>query len=262
MATFIPRMHFFEFEDFSWFPGNIRNYMTDFLRHSTIRMKLHRPIAGVLHSAMEKTGTPKIVDLCSGGGGLLAAMQRDICDSAPEGVSITFTDKYPNEEALTAICSKRPKALSFERASIDATAVPKRLKGIRTMFSAFHHFRPEIAQEILVDAVNSRQGIAVFEISRRTLLGLVPMVLAPFGVWAMTPFIRPFSLGRLFFTYIIPAVPFFVMWDGIISAFRTYTVEELEAMASKTAPENFEWNAGITNAPYGYKITYLVGVPK
>lgn len=261
MATMIPRMHFFEFEDFSWFPANIRNYMTDFLRHSTIRMKLHKPMVSILTSAMEKTGTPQIVDLCSGGGGLLAAMQRDICESARSGVSITFTDKYPNEEALTAICDERPQSLKFESASIDATAVPERLKGIRTMFSAFHHFPPEIAQEILADAVNSRQGIAVFEISRRSLLGFVPMVLSPLATWAMTPFIRPFNLGRLFFTYVIPAVPFFVMWDGIVSAFRTYTVEELQAMASPFASEDFKWSAGVTSAPYGYKITYLVGVP-
>ena len=81
MTAFIPRMHLFEFEDFPWFPSRIRDYMTDFLRHSTIRMKLHRPMIDVLTAAVEKAGTPQIVDLCSGGGGLLAAKQRDICQS-------------------------------------------------------------------------------------------------------------------------------------------------------------------------------------
>lgn len=262
MATFIPRLHFFEFEDLSWFPTNIRNFMTDFLRHSTIRMQLHRPMVRILTRAVEKSGSPKLVDLCSGGGGLLAAMHRDLSAFNASDMSITFTDKYPNVEALTAICRDRPSALHFETASIDATSVPARLKGIRTMFSAFHHFRPEVAQNILVDAVQSQQGIAVFEISRRSLLGFIPMLLSPIGVWVMTPFIRPFSFSRLFFTYIIPAVPFFVMWDGIVSAFRTYTVDEMKAMVSKLDSENFEWSAGVTNARFGYKITYLVGVPK
>jgi hypothetical protein len=261
MTTWIPRMHFFEFEDFAWFPARIRDYMTDFLRHSTIRMKLHRPMIRILTAAVEKSGTPKIVDLCSGGGGLLAAMQRDICQSGPPGMSITYTDKYPNVEALSAICREQAYGLSFERASVDATAVPVRLAGIRTMFSAFHHFRPEVAQQILADAVASRQGIAIFEISRRSLLGLVPMLLSPIGTWLMTPFIRPFDLKRLFFTYVVPAVPFFVMWDGIVSAFRTYTVDELNAMAAKLSSDRFEWTAGVTDGPYGYKITYLTGVP-
>lgn len=88
------------------------------------------------------------------------------------------------------------------------------------------------------------------------------MILSPIATWAMTPFIRPFNFRRMFFTYFIPAVPFFVMWDGIVSAFRTYTVDELRAMALQTEAEGFEWTAGVTNAPYGYKITYLVGVPK
>lgn len=262
MTAFIPRMHLFEFEDFPWFPSRIRDYMTDFLRHSTIRMKLHRPMIDVLTAAVEKAGTPQIVDLCSGGGGLLAAMQRDICKSGPPNMAIIYTDKYPNVAALSEICRERPGSISFERASVDATAVPARLKGIRTMFSAFHHFRPDVAQQILADAAESRQGIAIFEISRRSLLGFVPMLLSPIGTWLMTPFIRPFDLRRLFFTYVIPAVPFFVLWDGVVSAFRTYTVEELKDMAAKLGSEDFEWTAGVTDAPYGYKITYLTGVPK
>lgn len=262
MATFIPRLHLFEFEDLRFFPSRIRNYMTDFLRHSTIRMKLHHPIVEILTRAIEKTERHNIIDLCSGGGGLLAGLEGYICETGPSSVSITFTDKYPNIEALSAICQARPEALSFERASIDATDVPRRLKGIRTMFSSFHHFRPDVAQKILADAVESQQGIAVFEISRRSVLGLVPMLLSPIGTWIITPFIRPFNLRRLFFTYIIPAVPFFVMWDGVVSAFRTYTVEEMEAMVACLEPNNYEWDIAITDAPYNYKITYLIGVPK
>ena len=262
MTAFIPRMHFFEFEDFPWFPARLRDYMTDFLRHSTIRMKLHSPMIRVLTEAVGKTGTPQVVDLCSGGGGLLAAMQRDICRSGPAGMAIVYTDKYPNVAALSALCRERPDSIRFEPESVDATAVPARLGGIRTMFSAFHHFRPEVAQAILADAAASRQGIAIFEISRRSLLGFVPMLLSPLGTWLMTPFIRPFDLRRLFYTYVVPAVPFFVMWDGIVSAFRTYTVEELRAMAAKVEANDFEWTAGIIDGPYGYKITYLTGVPQ
>jgi hypothetical protein len=262
MAALIPRLHIFEFEDQPWFPSGIRNYMTDFLRYSTIRMRLHAPMVQILTSAIDRTGTPKVVDLCSGGGGLLAVIQRDIRKADRSGMSITFTDKYPNAEALSAICREQPNALHFEAASVDATAVPARLQGIRTMFSAFHHFRPEVAQRILDDAVRSGQGIAVFEISRRSLLGLVPMLLSPIGTWLMTPFIRPLTLGRLFFTYVVPLVPFFVMWDGIVSAFRTYTVDEMKAMAAGLGGDRFEWEAGIADAPFGYKVTYLVGVPR
>lgn len=262
MVALIPRLHLFEFEDQPWFPSGIRNYMTDFLRYSTIRMGLHRPMVRILTSVIDRTETPRVVDLCSGGGGLLAVIQRDLREAGRAGTSITFTDKYPNTEALSAICREQPHALLFEPVSVDATAVPARLQGIRTMFSAFHHFRPEVAQRILSDAVRSGQGIAVFEISRRSLRGLVPMLLSPIATWLMTPFIRPLTPGRLFFTYVVPLVPFFVMWDGIVSAFRTYTVGEMKAMAAQLDGNRFEWEAGIADAPFGYKVTYLVGVPK
>ena len=240
MRTFIPRMHLFEFEDFAIFPSRFRNYMTDFLRHSTIRMRLHRPMVDILSRALERSGQSCIVDLCSGGGGLLAELQGHIDETNSNNIKITFTDKYPNEEALSHICESRSELSNYELTSVDATAVPSRLKGLRTMFSSFHHFKPDVAEQILADAVKSRQGIAVFEISRRTPLGFVPMILAPIGTWLMTPFIRPFSYLRLFYTYIIPVVPFFIMWDGVVSAFRTYTVEEMDAMVKSLGPTDFD----------------------
>ena len=50
-----------------------------------------------------------------------------------------------------------------------ALAVPERLTGLRTVFTAFHHFRPADARAILESAVRDRQGIAIFEATFRTL---------------------------------------------------------------------------------------------
>lgn len=257
----IPRLHLFEFEDFGWFPAAIRDLMTDFLRHSTIRMRLHLPIVELLEAAMRDARTEEIVDLCSGGGGLLVEVRRELAARGARA-TVTFTDKYPNVPALEAICREDPDGLAFERDPVDATAVPARLAGLRTMFSAFHHFTPETATSILRDAVASRRGIAIFEVSRRSLTGLVPMILSPIGTWLMTPAIRPRSIGRFLFTYVIPAVPFFIMWDGVVSALRTYTAGEMRDMARAADGGNFEWSAGRARAPFGYTVTYLIGTPR
>lgn len=261
MATLLPRLQLFEFEDFSWFPATIRDLMTDFLRQSTIRMGLHRPMVALLQEALGRTRTPAIVDLCSGGGGLLVEIQNELASDPASPIAVTFTDKYPNAPALAAICASNPERLSFERQSVDATAVPSHLRGIRTLFSAFHHFSPDVATRILGDAVRTRQGIAVFEVSRRSLAGLVPMLLSPIATLLLTPFIRPLTFRRLFFTYVIPAVPFFVMWDGIVSAFRTYDPDELREMVGRLGATDFRWDIGKISAPLGYKITYIIGVP-
>lgn len=133
--TAIPRLQLFEFEDFSWFPATLRNLMTDFLRHTTIRLRLHIPIVDLLQEAMRAAGTNKLVDLCSGGGGLLVEIQKELAMRAGRQSQVMFTDKYPNVPALEVICAADPQALAFERRLIDATAVPDELDGVRTMFS-------------------------------------------------------------------------------------------------------------------------------
>jgi hypothetical protein len=37
------------------------------------------------------------------------------------------------------------------------------------MFTSFHHFRPAAAEAIIQNAVDARQGIGIFEVTRRSL---------------------------------------------------------------------------------------------
>lgn len=43
----------------------------------------------------------------------------------------------------------------------------------------------------------------------------------------MTPFWAPADLGLFFFTYVVPIVPFALVFDGVVSALRTRTFEEV-----------------------------------
>ena len=106
----------------------------------------------------------------------------------------------------------------FSDEPVSATDVPPHLAGFRTVFTAFHHFRPAEARAILAAAVRDRQGIAVAEATSRTPGALALMLLVPLAVWVLTPAIRPFRWSRLFWTYLVPVVPFAVMFDGVVSA--------------------------------------------
>ena len=112
-------------------------------------------------------------------------------------------------------------------------AVPSSLKGLRTQFLSFHHFKPEQAQAILQNAINNSQPIAIFEGQQPSVKSLIPMFLSPLNVLLTTPFIRPFKVDRILFTYLIPILPLFILWDGVISVLRTYTVKELNMMISE-----------------------------
>ncbi len=95
------------------------------------------------------------------------------------------------------------------------------------MFLSLHHFKPVDASQILQNAVDSGNSIAIFEAQERSFSSIFAMIFSPITVLLTTPFIRPFKIGRLVFTYLFPIIPLFVMWDGIVSAFRTYFKKEM-----------------------------------
>jgi hypothetical protein len=130
------------------------------------------------------------------------------------------------------------------------------------MFSAFHHFRPHEAREILREAVRRKEGIAIFEATRRSAQAIIATALAPALLLLCTPLIRPFRLSRLFWTYVVPAIPMIVFIDGVISCLRTYSPTELCRMASELKVPGYVWRAGERkNWRWGLPITYLIGRP-
>lgn len=58
------------------------------------------------------------------------------------------------------------------------------------------------------------------------------------------PFVRPFRWSRVFFTYVLPAIPMLFGWDGTVSALRAYSTDELLAIARAVpGSESYDWSA-------------------
>lgn len=254
------RLHLFEFEDQKWFPSFLRNYGTDFLGFLSNVTKMYKPIVPVLSDALKKTNTNTIIDLGSGGGGGLLWLNEELKKEVPT-LKIQLTDFYPNLSAFEYTASKTNN-ISYSKNSVDAREVPNELTGFRTQFLSLHHFKPNEARQILQNAVDSAQGIGVFEGQERSLPSIIAMIFSPLTVLFTTPFIRPFKLGRIIFTYLIPIVPLFVLWDGIVSSLRTYSVEEMESLISEIDnKESYNWEVKrVKSGPS--VILYLIGTPK
>lgn len=251
------RMHLFEFEDQSWFPDFLRNYMTDFLQFLTNKSKLFKPAIPMLDQLLRDSGEAQIIDLGSGGGGGLLWIAEELQLKHPE-LQIMMTDLYPNIKAFEYTSNKNDM-FSFREESVDARKVPDSLKGLRTQFLSLHHFRPEEAKAILQNAVDSKSNIAIFEGQERSIGSILAMIFSPVSVWLVTPFIKPFSVGRIIFTYLIPLVPLFVFWDGIVSSLRTYSVKEMENLvADLKEGELYEWNIGRVASGPGVNL-YVTG---
>ena len=254
------RLHLFEFEDQSWFPNIWREGITDYLEYAANRIDLYRPIIPNIKKGIEKSGGNRIVDICSGGGGGIMKIYQHLREESVE-TKIILTDKYPNLIAFRKLAGEGNGNIGYVESSVDAGAVPTELRGFRTQFVSFHHFRPEQARKILENAALSRSAIGIFEATERTFINFIAMLFTPLVVMLAVPFIRPFKWSRLFFTYIIPAIPFFTMWDGLVSVLRTYSIDELKEMTGDIPVQGYKWEFGSVRKMGSPGIIYLLGYP-
>lgn len=251
------RIHLFEFEDQTWFPGFLRNYVTDFLQFLSNNTGMYKPIVPLLENLLRSNNERTLVDLASGAGGGLIWLNNELRKTIPD-LKIILTDYYPNLPAF-----EYTKALAdnvdYYKIQVDARNVPEALKGIRTQFLSFHHFTPDDAKQILQNAVATNAPIAIFEAQERSFSSILAMLFSPVVVLLATPFIKPFKVGRLIFTYLIPLVPLLVLWDGVVSALRTYSVSEMTGLVNSLEDSNkYEWKIGKVRSGPGV-ILYLIG---
>lgn len=247
------RLHLFEIHDSEFCPDVIRNGLTDFLEMSIEVFDTYGPIRAHITDLLASYGPRTVIDLCSGAGGPWPHwVRKGLVDA-----SITLTDKFPSARTCEHLAGSGIRSLSYRKDPVDATKVPSELSGLRTIFTAFHHFRPEQARAIIADAVAKRQPIGIFELTSRQPRALLSMFLSPVGVWLLTPRMARIGWRKLLLTYVIPLIPLCVLIDGVISCFRTYSTDELREMVSGL---EYSWSIG-TVGTRGGPITYLMGSP-
>jgi hypothetical protein len=257
------RRHLIELEDQAWFPAAIRDAATDYLRFMLNLGNNYGPAAPLLARTLRATGAHRIVDLCSGGGGPWQRMRGELAAQG-ETPDVVLTDKYPNAPAAALLAANGSGGrIAYHPESVDALNLPRQLSGVRTMFSAFHHFTPDAAQALLHDAQRNDAPIAIFEATQRSVVSLLLIAGSPLFVFLAMPFVRPFRWRNLFFTYVIPVLPLMVLWDGMVSCLRCYTPEELRGMtAALPQRADYVWEVGeawAKGAPL--PVTYIIGMP-
>jgi hypothetical protein len=256
----VKRIDIKELHEQPWLPNILRDYMTDSLQFVMGMVGAYRPIVQRLTRAVDASGAQQLVDLCSGGGGPWPWLYKTVEAGRGGDFKIVLTDKFPNITAFERARRDSKGAIDFWPESADASHLPENLAGFRTMFTSFHHFTPEEASGIVRDAVEQRQGIGVFELPRRSLVTILWVFLVPLGALMTAPFMRPFRLSRLFWTYILPVVPFMLWFDGILSCLRAYSPAELTQMSSQLGAKDYAWEVGEAHGRL-VTVTYLLGYP-
>lgn len=278
--TLIPRLHLWEFHELAWLPDDLRVAITDILHFgwSYLPWPAAAPVGAataIVERALHDSDSRAIVDLCSGSGGPVPGIVERLNSTATlpasergGGVQATLTDLYPHEAEWRAAQQRFGEAhLGYEPQSVDATAVPPRLGGLRTLMGCFHHFQPPTATRILADAVASPQcgGIVVLELAQRQLLSTLLLTLVMFVLAFILPlFVSARSWKRLLLTFLLPIFPCIAAWDALVSSIRAYTVDELQLLANDADPQQrFRWsihNHRVISWLPGFQITSVVGI--
>ena len=83
------------------------------------------------------------------------------------------------------------------------------------------------------------------------LLGLLTIAITPwqFPVWK-----HP---GQVFFTNVIPIVPFILVFDGLVSSLRTRTPNEVVALAKRCGADMDGWKMQSGHEMHTYPIGYV-----
>lgn len=256
------RVQAFELNDQPWFPRALRDMITDSLDFSARTFGFYDAAVPVLARLLDEVAGDRIIDLCSGSGGPMLHLREAVTRLLQREVSLSLTDLYVHRAAAQRVAALGDPRVQYVTTAVDATRVPPELDGVRTLFTSFHHFAPDAARTILADAVRARAPIAIFEVTERTVPALLTSLGVPFGMLAITPFLRPRTITRFVLTYAIPVAPLANLWDGLVSCMRTYTPRELLDLAASTG-DDFEWNAGrLPHARGGPPLTYLIGKPR
>lgn len=254
------RVDILELHERPWFPQGLRNLVTDALQFILNVCRFYQPIAGKLEGAIRESGARRVVDLCSGGAGPWLWLYRRVGVGRHSPLEIVLTDKYPNAGAFEYARSVSGGAISYSAESIEAARIPAELAGFRTIFSSFHHFSPPEIVAMLQDAADHRQGFGAFEGAARRGATMVGILVVPIAVLATAPFIRPFRLTRLLWTYLPPVIPLVLFIDGLLSCLRTYLPSEMSEMCTQVSAPGYVWEADEVQGRLG-RITYLLGYP-
>jgi hypothetical protein len=259
------RFHLFEFHDLVWFPATFRDALTEWLAVLWDRTDACRALAPILQRVLQESRAIQVIDLCSGAGGPLIGIQRELAAAGVSATSLTYivTDKFPNKIKMKDLERSTGGRIKAWLTSVDATSVPRELTGFRTLFNSFHHFPPRQATQILQDAYEARQPIGIFEIPNRKPLGLAFSFFASFlAVLLWMPSMRPKKMSWWLFTYVIPIIPLTAAWDGWVSHLRAYTPQELLRMTQDFS-DSFAWEIRSVELQNGrFTVTCLLGLPR
>lgn len=247
----LPRIQGFEFNELSWLPPWLRQAIT---RSITFDQWVQGCFRGELPCRfarwLERTGATEVLDIGSGSGGPVQALVRGLRGQGVEPPRFHLSDRYPDAARYVALSSGCPAWSDEESAyvdfvgqPVDALADPLPVSQRHfTLVNVAHHFPPDLLRRILGNLARQGRGIFVIETFYRSLLRFTPLLLASVvPSWVAPLVVKPWRWGHFLLGTVVPLVPLLMMFDGFVTALRSYHPEEWRRMVGSVDADGYAW---------------------
>ncbi|MBP6235349.1 MAG: hypothetical protein KA270_01800 [Saprospiraceae bacterium] len=225
------RKQVFQFSNQKWYPSFLKRDMYEFMSWFVGKVNAAKPFLPVLEEVIGHTQTKTIINIDS----KIGAGIETLLPLLPEGSEII---------------------------NIELEKFSTHNKGIYTFINSFHQLDEKKAAYYLTQIANSGNSVAVLEGNNDSLWQVVGMtIFVPLTVILSAPFVQPFRITRLIFTYLIPILPVVTMLDGFLALFKLYNPNDLNELVSNILVKSYVWKSGKADNGRGGKIIYLVGYP-
>jgi hypothetical protein len=214
-----------EMADCDWFPHWMRVHQQEFLGFIAYHFRIYKPLVKVLEQMLNLTHQPAWTDACSGNGNAALSVERYITPSP----SLLLTDKFP-PSSIQSLQSN----IQYDTQPLDILQNLPNGEGVITLFNAFHHFNHDEKLGLLQKVAVAKRPFLSVEILRPCLGSYLSVLGAStIGQWIFAPFIKPFRLSRILFTYLIPVHILSVLIDGWISVAKSPGKKEYVQLLSQ-----------------------------
>ena len=220
-----------ELEDYNWFPKIFRRFQQEYIGSIIIWTRFYQPLVPVIRLLLNENNVNTVQDLCSGSGMPAICMQRQL---GGHGKTI-LSDKFPEPTF------QDDAAVAYLKLEVDVLQLKPEQNICYTMYNAFHHFTDMEKQGLVQKMQATGAPFIIAEVLEPGLLTMLKIILTTTAVQLLTaPFVRPFSLLRLLFTYIIPVNVFTVTYDGIISVLKSRSVKQYQILLQEMGNEIYK----------------------
>lgn len=225
------RKQIFQFSNQKWFPSFLKRDMYEFMSWFVGKVNAAKPFLPVLDEVIGHTQTKTIINIDS----KIGAGIETVLPLLPEGSEVI---------------------------NVELEKFSTHNKGIYTFINSFHQLDEKKVKYYLNQIADSGNSVAVLEGNNDSLWQVVGMtIFVPLTVILSAPFVQPFRITRLIFTYLIPILPVITMLDGFLALFKLYNPNDLNELVSTIPVKNYVWKSGKADNGRGGKIIYLMGYP-